>query len=231
MSSYDLNAQKRTASGKGGAKKVRAEGRVPGVAYGKQEAPETLSIDAHDLWDITAHHHSRGLLNLKFEDGTSLPVIIKSIQRHPVTHKPSSIDFLRVNLNEEVEATVPITLIGESQSMKDNDGILVQSLHELHIKALPDNLPEVIEVDISNLEFNGAPIHVSEVILPKGVSAVTNGEEAIAVVNPPDQEPVAEVEAEEPDASEVPAEHGSDTTGGEAGDDQNNASHGGRQGD
>jgi large subunit ribosomal protein L25 len=192
MSSYDLKAQKRTASGKGGARKLRAEGRVPGVAYGKQDAPETLSVDARDLWDVTARHHSHGLLNLKFDDGSSLPVIIKSIQRHPVTHRPSSIDFLRVNINEEVEATVPIALVGESQSMKDNDGILVQSLHELHIRALPGDLPETIEVDISGLEFNGAPIHVSEVTLPQGITMVTNGEEAIAVVNPPDVEPIVE---------------------------------------
>jgi large subunit ribosomal protein L25 len=192
MSSYDLKAQKRTAAGKGAAKKLRASGHVPGVAYSKQAEPETLSVNAHDLWDITSHHHSRGLLNLKFDDGSSVPVIIKSIQRHPVTHRATSIDFLRVSLTETVEATVPITLIGESQSMKDNDGVLVQSLHELHIKALPGDLPEAIEVDISGLEFNGAPIHVSEITLPEGITALTSGDEAIAVVNPPDVEPIVE---------------------------------------
>ncbi len=192
MSSYDLKAQKRTADGKGAAKKLRASGHVPGVAYSKQGAPETLSINAKDLWDVTTHHHSHGLLNLNFDDGSTLPVIIKSIQRHPVSHKPQSIDFLRVSLTETVEATVPIALIGESQSMKDNDGILVQSLHEIHVKALPGDLPEAIEVDISNLEFNGAPIHVSEVALPQGVTALTAGDTAIAVVNPPDVEPIVE---------------------------------------
>jgi large subunit ribosomal protein L25 len=192
MASYDLKAQKRTAAGKGAAKKLRATGHVPGVAYSKQSEPETLSVNAHDLWDITAHHHSRGLLNLKFDDGSSVPVIIKSIQRHPVTHRATSIDFLRVSLTETVEANVPITLIGESQSMKDNDGVLVQSLHELHIKALPGDLPESIEVDISGLEFNGAPIHVSEITLPEGITALTSGDEAIAVVNPPDVEPIVE---------------------------------------
>lgn len=215
MSSYDLKAQKRTAAGKGAAKKLRAGGRVPGVAYGKNDTPETVSIDAHDLWDVTAHHHSHGLLNLKFEDGSTLPVIIKSIQRHPVSHKATSIDFLRVSLTEAVEATVPIALVGESQSMKDNDGILVQSLHEIHIKALPGDLPEAIEVDISGLEFNGAPIHVSEISLPQGVTALTAGESAIAVVNPPDVEP--EPEVEEVDASEVPAtEQGDGDEAGEA---------------
>lgn len=203
MASYDLKAQKRTAAGKGAAKKLRASGNVPGVAYSKQAEPETLSVNAHDLWDITAHHHSRGLLNLKFDDGSTVPVIIKSIQRHPVTHRATSIDFLRVSLTETVEANVPITLIGESQSMKDNDGVLVQSLHELHIKALPGDLPEAIEVDISGLEFNGAPIHVSEITLPEGITALTSGDEAIAVVNPPDVEP--EPEVEEVEASEVPA--------------------------
>lgn len=208
MSSYDLKAQKREANGKGAAKKLRATGQVPAVAYGKQDAPQTLSIGSHDLWDVLAHHHAHGLLNLKFDDGSSLPVIIKSVQRHPVTHKPNSVDFLRVALDEEVEAVVPITLVGESESMKVNDGVLVQALHELRIRALPGSLPETIEVDISGLEFNGAPIHVKEIALPKGIIAVTDGEEAVAVVNPPDVEP--EPEVEEVDASEVPATEQSD---------------------
>ncbi len=148
MSSYDLKAQKRTANGKGAAKKLRASGHVPGVAYSKHEAPETVSIVAKDLWDITAHHHSRGLLNLKFEDGSSIAVIIKSIQRHPVSHNPTSIDFLRVKLDEEVAATVPVILDGEPVGVTEG-GILVQAIHELHIMALPGNLPEAIRVDVS----------------------------------------------------------------------------------
>ena len=207
MSSYDLKAQKRTANGKGAAKKLRASGHVPGVAYSKHEAPETVSIVAKDLRDITAHHHSRGLLSLKFDDGSSLPVIIKSIQRHPVTHNPTSIDFLRVKLDEEVAATVPVILDGEPAGVKEG-GILVQALYELHIMALPGNLPEAIRVDVSALELNGPPILVKELPSIEGITITTDGEEGVAVVNPPTVE--AEAEAEETDASEVPAIEQSD---------------------
>ena len=207
MSSYDLKAQKRTANGKGAAKKLRASGHVPGVAYSKQETPEALSINAKDLWDITAHHHSRGLLNLKFEDGSSLAVIIKSIQRHPVTHNPTSIDFLRVKLDEEVAATVPVILDGEPVGVQEG-GILVQAIHELHIMALPGNLPEAIRVDVSALELNGPPILVKEIPAIEGITITTDGEEGIAVVNPPAVE--EEPEVEEVDASEVPAIEQSD---------------------
>jgi len=210
MSSYDLNAQKRTGTGKSEAKRLRAEGHVPCVAYGRKDEPVLLSIGARELRDLIAHHHSHGLLNLKFGDGGSLPVIVKSIQRHPVSHKPQSVDFMRVSLTEEVEATLPIVLTGESAGVREG-GILVQALHEIHIKALPGDLPESIEVDISGLVLNGPPIHVSEITLPHGVTAVTAGEEGIAVVNPPDREPEPEVEAV--DESEVPAEHGADTEG------------------
>jgi large subunit ribosomal protein L25 len=202
MASYDLKAQTREAAGKSAAKKLRATGQVPAVAYGKQDAPQTLSVGAHDLWDVLAHHHAHGLLNLKFDDGTTLPVIIKAVQRHPVTHRPNSVDFLRVSLNEEVEATVPVVLHGEAAGIADG-GVLVQALHEIKIKALPANLPEEIQVDVSGLIFNGPPIHVREIALPEGVSVVTDGDESVAVVNPPDREPEPEVEAI--DASEVPA--------------------------
>ena len=202
MASYDLNATKRSAKGKSAAKKLRRTGQVPGVAYGRKDAPVMLAVGAHDLWEIIAHHHSHGLLNLKFEDGTTLPVIMKSVQRDPVSHKPQSVDFMRVALDEEVEATVPIVLKGEAVGVREG-GVLVQALHELHISALPANLPPAIEVDVSNLEFNGAPVHVGEVALPPGVTAVTDAHEPIAVVNPPEKEPEPEVEEVEP--SEVPA--------------------------
>ena len=202
MASYDLNAQRRSATGKSAAKQLRRTGQIPGVAYGRKDEPVLLAVGAHDLWEVIAHHHSHGLLTIKFEDGSALPVIMKSVQRDPVSHKPQSVDFMRVALDEVVEATVPITLKGEPVGVRDG-GVLVQALHELRISALPANLPQVIEVDVSGLEFNGAPIHVGEVALPTGVTAVTDAHESIAVVNPPDVEPEPEVEPVE--AGEVPA--------------------------
>ena len=92
--------------------------------------------------------------------------------------------------------------------MRVEGGVLVQALHELQVEAFPQDIPDHITVDVSGLEFNGAPIHVREANLPQGVIAITDGEEAIAVVNPPTVEPEPET-VEEVEASDVPAEHGS----------------------
>lgn len=202
MSSYDLKAQKRTTTGKEAAGRMRREGLVPSVAYGMTGEPVLLTVGAKDLWDVLAHHHSHGLLNLKFDDGSTLPVIIKTVQRNPVNHRPQAVDFMRVALDVIVEATVPIVLTGTPIGVKQDKGVLVQALHQLQIKALPGNLPEEIFVDVSALELNGAPIHVGEIPLPEGITAVTLGSESVAVVNSPDREPEP---TEEVSPTEVPA--------------------------
>jgi large subunit ribosomal protein L25 len=160
-----------------------------------------------------AHGHSHGLLMLQ-ENGSQMPAIIKAFQRNPVSHVVDAVDFLRVSLNEQVTSSVPIVLTGEQADVKAGDGVLVQSLMELQIVSLPQNMPESITVDISNLVLNGAPIHVGELTLPEGVEAVTDAGESVAVVNPAERE-----EAEEPTtplgeeataeaADTVPAEEG-----------------------
>jgi large subunit ribosomal protein L25 len=206
MSSHDLKVAPRDTTGKEEAGRLRRAGQIPAVIYGHGEAPSNLSVNERDVRDLLAHGGAHGLLNLQMESGV-MPAIIKELDRHPVSHKVNSIGFQRVSLDEKVKVSVPIVLEGEPQGVKMEGGVLVQSLHEIQIEALPQDLPESIAVDVSGLEFNGAPIHVNEITLPPGVTVLTSGEEAIAVVNPPDREPEPEVAVE---ASEVPAEHGSD---------------------
>ncbi len=198
MASHELKVGSRTEVGKAAAKRLRRAGLVPAVAYGQKAAPVKLAVDARQLSDLLRHHAARGLLTLKFEDGSApdLPVIIKELQRHPVRHTVNAVDFLRVSLHEAVTAMVPITLVGEPIGVKQDGGILVQALHALEISALPQNLPEQIEVDVSALEFEGAPIHVGEITLPPGVTAITSTDESIAVVNAPRAEPAPTEEAE-----------------------------------
>lgn len=202
MSQHVLEVTARETTGKEAAKRLRRDGFLPAVAYGHQEEPVKLTVHAKTLTDLIKHEGSHGLFNLKQEGGADLPVIIKSLQKHPVTHAITSIDFLRVSLDEKVRSVVPIHLTGESDGVRVEGGVLVQALHEVEIEAVPQDIPEHINVDISGLVFNGAPIHVSEIELPKGVTAVTDGGTPVAVVNPPTVEPEVEEEA---DASAVPA--------------------------
>lgn len=210
MATHELTVHSRTERGKSAAKRLRREGLVPAVAYGHQEESVILTVNAKELRDLLAHHASHGLLTLKFKDSSDpdLNVIIKALQRHPVKHTVSAVDFLRVSLDEEVTDTVPIVLTGEPDSVRVEGGVLVQALHSLEVSALPQNLPEQISVDVSGLEFNGAPIHVKEITMPTGVKVITDGEEPVAVVNPPRvEEEVAET-AEPADPSAVPADAG-----------------------
>jgi large subunit ribosomal protein L25 len=209
VSSHELKVASRSLTGKSAAKSLRRAGRVPAVVYGHKEEPALLSVDAHELGRLLTHGGAHSLLVLKEEGQSDVTAVIKSLHRHPYKPSVNTIDFLRVSRDEEITATVPIVLDGEPSDMRANDGVLVQSLHEIQIKAKPADIPEAIHVDVSGLVFNGAPIHVNEITLPTGVTAVTSGDEPVAVVNP------GTVEAEEPssvsdetDAAEVPAEHG-----------------------
>lgn len=204
MATHNLTVSARSETGKEAAKRLRHAGQVPAVAYGHKEEPVKLSVNAKELRDLLSHHAARGLLNLKFSDGSpDLPVIIKDLQRHPVKHSVNSVDFLRVSLDEEVTATVPVVLHGEPVGVKQDGGVLVQGLHEIAIAALPQNLPEEIEADVSALEFEGEALHVRDLNLPAGVRLLTSADEAVAAVNAPRIEPVEEV-AEEPAADAVP---------------------------
>lgn len=205
MSQRELKAVSRSETGKEAAKRLRRAGNVPGIAYGHKEEPVMVSLNAKTLRDMLHHGGVNGLISLQIEGSSAIPVIIKKMQKHPVTHAVQSIDFLRVSLDEKVHSTVPIHLEGEAVGVKVDGGILVQALHSIEIESLPQDVPEFITVDVSALEFNGAPIHVKEITLPSGVVAITDGDEGIAVVNPPDVEPIVEAEITDEAAAEVEA--------------------------
>jgi large subunit ribosomal protein L25 len=193
MSQYNLKVSPREMTGKEANGRLRRSGEIPAVAYGHKEEPVKLQLNAKELRDLMAHGHGRGLLNLQQEGAPSLPVIIKSVTRNPKTHNVESVDFLRVSMNEKVTANVPIVLEGTPDAVRVEGGILVQAMQSLEVTAFPQDIPEHINVDVTGLVFNGAPIHVREIVLPANVVAVTDGEEAVAVVNPPDVEPIVEV--------------------------------------
>ena len=202
MSSHDLNVVVREEKGKSVSRRLRYAGRLPAVVYGRNEEPVKLSIDAKEFRDLLAHHGSHGLFSLNTEDGSKTPAIIKALQRHPFKNNVQTVDFLRVSLSEKVNAVVPIVLEGDAVGVKVDGGILVQSMHEIEISALPQDLPEAIHADISHLEFNGAPLLIKDIKLPAGITAISDGEEDVAVVNAP----AVEAQAEEAPEAEAGAE-------------------------
>lgn len=201
MSSHDLNVVVREEKGKSVSRRLRYAGRLPAVVYGRNEEPVKLSVDAKEFRDFLAHHGSHGLFSLNVEGGSKTPAVIKALQRHPFKNHVQTIDFLRVSLSEKVNSVVPIVLEGDAVGVKVDGGILVQSMHEIEISALPQDLPEAIYADISHLEFNGAPLLIKDIKLPEGITAISDGEEDVAVVNAPAVEAPSAEPAEAAEAS------------------------------
>jgi large subunit ribosomal protein L25 len=183
MSQKELSVESRNTSGKVAARQMRRAGKLPAVIYGHGETPVSLSVDAKEFSDLIAHSGTHMFLTLK--GASTETAIIKNIGRHPVKGIPATIDFQRVARNEKITAKVAILLENEPLDVKTGDGLLVQSLHEIEVEALPGEMPEHITVDISHLVLNGPAVHISEITVPAGITVLTHGEEAIAAVNPP----------------------------------------------
>ena len=205
MSQKELSVAPRSTSGKVAARQMRRAGQLPAVIYGHGETPVSLSVNAKEFSDLLAHHGLHSLLVLKGESNET--AIIKKIERHPVKGIPATIDFQRVSRDEKITAKIALVLENEPLDVKTGDGLLVQSLHEIEISALPGEIPESISVDISHLVLNGPAVHISEITVPAGVTILTNGEEAIAAVNTPKKVDLDAPMDEEDAAIEAEGQH------------------------
>ena len=188
-----LNALAREPEGSRANRRLRREGRVPAVLYGGGGEPLHLSIDAREL--RTALQAKGAVLELAV-DGDTTPAMVKDQQRDPVRGDAWHIDFLRVDLKQAIQTTATLELVGiEDAPGNTEGGVLEQQLRELQIEALPGDVPEVINLDVSNLEL-GATVHVSDVTAPNGVTLLDDPEAVVASMTIPRMEVEPEVETE-----------------------------------
>ncbi|MSR22603.1 MAG: 50S ribosomal protein L25 [Gemmatimonadetes bacterium] len=181
-----LKAGLREGSGKGGARKLRAQGQVPAIVYGAQMDPMSLVLSAHEA-GLLFHSISveNTIVNLEVEgDKTPLPTLVREIQTHPYRPQILHVDFLRIQSGVEVELEVPVHVVGIPKGVKDDGGVLDHPLHNLPIRCVPDRIPEEILVDVTALGISDA-IHVSELTLPEGVTAMLDGSRIVCSVQPP----------------------------------------------
>ncbi len=199
--SAKLSAEPRERTGKGWNRKLRAEGRVPAVVYGHGESTRSLSVNAHELSRLFDQVHVENtILDLEI-NGESGPVkvLVREIQRHAYKADVLHVDFLQIHAGEKITVEVPIRLTGQAPGVKTG-GMLQQSLDELEVRCLPDQIPEVIEVDVSGLEI-GDSIHVGQLALPEGVQVMIESDRTICSVMAPtvvatDEEATAAAAAE-----------------------------------
>ena len=182
MNKTSLPAKLRTVLGRK-IKQLRKQGLLPANIYGKKVKSQAVSVDAKKFAEVFSKAGETGLLELEL-DGKKLPVLIHNVSYHPVTNQTLHADFYAVDLKEKVEANVPLLIIGESPAVKDKTGVLLINLDELHVEALPQDLPEKIEVDIANLVKLDDAIKVADLPVSDKIKILTDLELEVAKIAP-----------------------------------------------
>ena len=184
MKSVALKAFPRTLARRAGVKKLRASGRVPAIIYGRRTSPQNLEIGLNEIEDLIHHSVSETILvDLAVEGGGAQGqrlALVQEVQHHPLSGKVLHVDFHEVAENERVTVTVPVETVGEAAGVKTGGGVLEHVLFKIKVRALPRDLPELINVDVSQLEI-GQSIHLNEIPLPAGVEVI--GDKNIPVIS------------------------------------------------
>lgn len=177
--STTLNLKSGRANGTGAARRLRRDEQIPGVLYGQGMSPVSVTVDRRDLRvALSGAAGVNTILNLEV-DGTSYPAVIKELQRHPVRRTVSHVDFLRINLDEELTIAVPVRLVGEAKAVLAEGGLVDPSQDTIDIVTTPANMPSEITIDISGMH-PGQVIRLSQVALPAGTRAL--GDPDLAIV-------------------------------------------------
>ncbi|MBB3329940.1 large subunit ribosomal protein L25 [Halomonas campaniensis] len=181
MSDFTLNASVRNDLGKGASRRLRrANLQVPAIVYGGESAPQPISLEKSAFYKaIEDESFFSSVINLVV-DGKSEQVVVRDLQRHPFKPLVTHADFLRVDATHEITINVPLHVVGEEtcKGIKDDGGELHVLSNEVQISCLPKDLPDFLEVDITEVEL-GTTLHLSDLTLPAGVILVdlTHGED------------------------------------------------------
>jgi large subunit ribosomal protein L25 len=212
-----LTVEQRRPDGSRGARRLRREGKVPGIVYGGGEDPVAFQVDARVLRQALAHRGA--VIDLSLGGAGSTPVVLKELSRHPVSGATVHVDLLRVRLDQEIQATVVLDLVGvdDAPGVKEG-GVLEQVTRELTIEALPTEIPDSLEHDVSALQI-GDTVTLESLTPPARVKLVDDPETVIATLTPPrlqlEEEP--EIEEETELVAEGAAAEGAEEAQGEEG--------------
>ena len=182
---------------------LRAGFKIPAVIYGEGKPPFSVSLEERGLLEVRKKGGLNAIIHLEIEGGGSETVILKSLQRHPVTDRPIHADFQRISLTRKIEAKVPLHIIGEATGVKNSGGILQHELRFLSVRALPAHIPTSIEVDVSSLEIN-QHLSVKDLKVSPDVEILDSLEHRVVNVSMFKEE-VVEVAAPAADAAAVAA--------------------------
>ena len=200
MSVIQLNGTRRDDLGKGGSRKARAAGRIPGVIYGHGETPVAMSIDGREFSTaMRAHKGGNAIVNLKI-DGGDHTALVRDAQIDPLSRAVLHLDFQRISLTETVEVEVVVHPVGVAIGVKDGGGILELITRQLEVRCLPTAIPAAIDVDVTALAV-GQSLHVSDIKV-EGLTILTPGDTTVITVVAPTVEEAAPADGAAPTAAE-----------------------------
>jgi large subunit ribosomal protein L25 len=171
MSTSTLVAQSRTATGSAAARRMRAEGHIPAVIYGLGMEPLSISVERRELRvALSGAAGVNTVLSLEVA-GKKYPAVVKELQRHPIKRTVSHIDFLTVNMNEELTVHVPLRLEGEAKAVAAEGGLVDPSVDTIEVSCTPANIPNEFVIDITEMQPHDI-IRLADVPMPEGVTAL-----------------------------------------------------------
>lgn len=206
MSETVLQAEVGRRAGSADARRLRADGKIPAVVYGHGMDPISVSVDRRELRQALSGGAGMNTILDLTVDGTVYPSLIKDIQRHPVKRSVQHIDFIQVNLNEEVVVSIPIHLEGEAKDVSANGGLVDLTMQELQVRTTPRNIPDGVIIDVSEMTMDTV-IRIEDIALPSGVAAEADADTPVVTVLTM-RTPVLDAEEEAVEAAAAEAAEG-----------------------
>jgi large subunit ribosomal protein L25 len=180
-----LEAERRTVLGKQ-VKHLRRDGIIPANIYGHQQDSLAIQVNAHTMEHALKTHGATQLYRLVIApEGHEETVIVRHITRQPATNFIQHIDFFHVKMSEPMRARVPVRLVGEPPAVKLHDGVLIQALDYAEVEALPAELPEALELDISDMEDLNSSRTAGAIKIPRKVTLLTAEDEVVVSIQAP----------------------------------------------
>lgn len=215
MPEITLTAEAGRSTGTSSTRRLRAEGKIPGIVYGHGSDPVPIAVLARDFRIAMSGEAGLNTLLSLHLDGKNLLTLARDIQHHPVKNVVTHVDFQIVSRDEVIAAEVTINLVGEAIEVHHGDGVVDQQLFTLSVKAKPADIPNSVDIDISDLTIGGS-LHVSDIVTPAGVEVETDPETTVVAGQPPRVQTTAEEEAEAAAAAGAdPGAAGGDTDASE----------------
>jgi large subunit ribosomal protein L25 len=220
MSEITLLADTGRPTGSRPSNRLRAEGRIPAVVYGQGMDPVAVSVDRRELRQALSGPAGVNALISLTVAGETHPTIVKQLDRHPLRRTVTHVDFLKVNLDEDIEVAVPLTLLGEAKAVLSEGGLVDRAVDTITVRTRPNTVPNELPIDVSAMNI-GDVLRLSDLEVPAGVELVDDPDmpivTALGQAAEEEPEPVeGEEEAAEGEAAAPPTSEESESGGGDA---------------